>query len=872
MRRYLVLKCFEVLRSALPAFAFTDQRQELATYLRHIRQVWSFIAGPEMLSLVDSATVVNLELRVPAASTNDAGFVRRCIRRGKIFAQVLDPILKATILDRICAVEHTIPSLYSFCENTKYLEPCAKAIKVLLGLPIKGTIFKVLRRLFQDTDYRYENSIEQVSEYNFTKVRLQNRDHFEFNYQQLWMFAMRHFPNLVNIAPRKEPAREKPIVKEPNPLLWWRFARLALLLGFRSERLEQMGCIETIDQAESHSRSNAMSPNSGRVQTEDLWAVQDDNPLEPDPSLTSDRNDVDLQYRCRRPFENLQREAQAGLFRSAVYRVDQPRGKYITPFFVQRSTFLAFFGGRDTGIMNESDYNSRNTDIVMTGTEDYSGINGFTPSTLSQLYHEYSPNNRLPETFIASSVEEREVDLSMTNKIIPVGLVTANPDDAIISTHLASPEGEAQVESNRPSSNFSLEEVSKNQSSDQLLVSNGDKVFQAASRGYGEGNRQPALKIPVILQYEQNSPLIQSSTPENNLVSETDSLASAAMTRRNLIQLGTPPLGTENIVGEATGNRDHILLGSQSSITDTTSRISKVSLDENDSEPSVLANTSQQARSKVQAGNAPETGEILNSLFPPFCGSTAGSEDHQILPPFSFSNEQIATTDSSGNSEITDRPLTLENLSERDHTSFNQSPYLQASVDHINPQSLIQKDAISEPRTIGGKRIREIKNQDASQEDVTTEIWPHESANQMATYHDPPIGQERLSISRSRAGNSRPRTRVKRPQHQLMSSRGAFKDTEGKCHNPDTELPIFNNTGARGDEKRQKLSDTGNPKRRLTASSSDSQEDQVRLETKGLPAFKRTGDRGVEKRQRLSNSISFGDTPDDCEDCEDYEL
>ena len=105
-----------------------------------------------------------------------------------------------------------------------------------------------------------------------------------------------------------------------------------------------------------------------------------------------------------------------------------------------------------------------------------------------------------------------------------------------------------------------------------------------------------------------------------------------------------------------------------------------------------------------------------------------------------------------------------------------------------------------------------------------------------------------------------------------MSSREAFKDTEGKCYNPDTELPMFNTTGERGDEKRQKLSGIGNQKRRLTALSRDSQEDQIRLETEGLPAFKRTGDRGDEKRQNLSNSLSLEDVPDNCQDCEDYEL
>ena len=88
------------------------------------------------------------------------------------------------------------------------------------------------------------------------------------------------------------------------------------------------------------------------------------------------------------------------------------------------------------------------------------------------------------------------------------------------------------------------------------------------------------------------------------------------------------------------------------------------------------------------------------------------------------------------------------------------------------------------------------------------------------------MGQKQPSISRSRAGNSKLRPRVKRPQRQLILSRGAFKDTKDIYYNLDRELPPFNNIGARGDEKSQKLSGIENPKRRLTALSSDSQEDQ----------------------------------------------
>ena len=165
----------------------------------------------------------------------------------------------------------------------------------------------------------------------------------------------------------------------------------------------------------------------------------------------------------------------------------------------------------------------------------------------------------------------------------------------------------------------------------------------------------------------------------------------------------------------------------------------------------------------MQAENAPGTMGIAHSLITPFGGSTAGSEDYQISPPFSFSNNQFTTTDSGGSTENKDRPLALGYLSEMEYSLLDQSPYLQESVDATKSQSPIQEDTIPEPRILSGKRIREMKNQDASRENVATEIWPHKSANQTSIYRNPPMGQERPSASRSRVENSRPRPRVKRP-------------------------------------------------------------------------------------------------------------
>ena len=95
--------------------------------------MWTAILGLISLRVVDSAIVKNLELRAPAVSKYDAAFIIRCIRNGIIFPS-LSNAEKEVILYNLLSVDLIIPSLYTFCEDIKYLKLYAKAIKMLIEL------------------------------------------------------------------------------------------------------------------------------------------------------------------------------------------------------------------------------------------------------------------------------------------------------------------------------------------------------------------------------------------------------------------------------------------------------------------------------------------------------------------------------------------------------------------------------------------------------------------------------------------------------------------------------------------------------------------------------------------------------------------
>lgn len=53
-------------------------------------------------------------------------------------------------------------------------------------------------------------------------------------YRQLWLFAMRHFPEMTGHPPRKDISKLKPLFLNFEKLWWYAIARLADLCGYKS--------------------------------------------------------------------------------------------------------------------------------------------------------------------------------------------------------------------------------------------------------------------------------------------------------------------------------------------------------------------------------------------------------------------------------------------------------------------------------------------------------------------------------------------------------------------------------------------------------------------------------------------------------------
>ena len=120
---------------------------------------------------------------------------------GELFPAIRDGDIRAQIFDRLCSMKQIIISIYTFLENTKYLELCAKILKRLLPDKYKNSISKHFQAL-----HTGQSSIKiQTSEFAFEDRKLLSSSHASWlSYRQLWLFALRHFSVMDGQKPRKD--------------------------------------------------------------------------------------------------------------------------------------------------------------------------------------------------------------------------------------------------------------------------------------------------------------------------------------------------------------------------------------------------------------------------------------------------------------------------------------------------------------------------------------------------------------------------------------------------------------------------------------------------------------------------------------------
>ncbi|RDK41736.1 hypothetical protein M752DRAFT_302313 [Aspergillus phoenicis ATCC 13157] len=226
--------------------------KEHAHYIQHILNVWTYIMSPQHVFILDAESVRLLQGRSPVWSTTDHDFIRRLLSVGVLFPGVTDPEGRALLARRLLSVATIIPSLRTFMEDTKYLLPCALALRRLIPDAPGDTIQACLWHYYSAPEPHTTNG----------------RVAFLHAYRRLWLFTMRCFPHLVSIMPlrdRRGAARRVHRSREKSKRCWTALAHLAWSQGFRTPKiaaiLQQWGFRSVQRQRQGHFQEPHLTRN-----------------------------------------------------------------------------------------------------------------------------------------------------------------------------------------------------------------------------------------------------------------------------------------------------------------------------------------------------------------------------------------------------------------------------------------------------------------------------------------------------------------------------------------------------------------------------------------------------------------------------------
>ena len=274
---------------------------------------------------VDYASVKELELKAPGASVSDAASLLYKLKRGEIFGTFsLDYRMKLWV--RLQGTEGLIPTLCTYFDDFNYLQSCAECMKKLVSISFKGTLFTAMEQSFTGRNQKGNSWTIQESESDFKVIPGNSLDRVDMHYRQIFLYIMRHLrrlsPESILIEPKKADKRPR-LTKNPDRATFGKLAILADRLGFETPKITAL------------ISSSSVSVESGSKKLE--------------PSMVVDGSGEVGKRRAGRPFDSAYEQSKDYLFIDNMHGVNKSQGSSISPFFVRKSVYLAFFGRSTPG-------------------------------------------------------------------------------------------------------------------------------------------------------------------------------------------------------------------------------------------------------------------------------------------------------------------------------------------------------------------------------------------------------------------------------------------------------------------------------------------------------------------------------------------
>ena len=259
------------------------------------------------------------------------------------------------IFDRICSVEHVIPSLHLLSEDSKYLEGPVKILKQLLP---NLSHHSVSQSFAMHNNHQTTMKI-QTGEFSFREREAPSVSFAVWaSYSQLILAAFRHFPFMGGPNPRKHRGEQCTLEVGDQEHWWHEVSSLASELGYRklTQRYPDRKAADMRITRDFYRR--VRPPKYYKIDTETerrkvlliSQIIGDEPRMEPPTGpaeMVSDVEDCgwDLANRCGMPYTHSFQEDVDSLFFDNIYSKHYTSSKrYLTSFGIKRDMFHAFFG------------------------------------------------------------------------------------------------------------------------------------------------------------------------------------------------------------------------------------------------------------------------------------------------------------------------------------------------------------------------------------------------------------------------------------------------------------------------------------------------------------------------------------------------
>ncbi|KAI0534967.1 hypothetical protein GGR58DRAFT_504754 [Xylaria digitata] len=311
---------------------------EICNYLRHILDIWTKICGgkKQLMQRVDGHTVEGLQLRAPGYSSHDFSVVAKLFQEGNLFPAIQGQGDRKRIWENLRSIPHLIPSLYSLFEDVKYLKAPAKIVRQLCPSSRFSTR-EAMWRIFTGMGLPSNEYSIQVWETDFRCLHGPASDQFEFGYLQVWLYAWRHWTELVPEYPRKEDGEDTPMPQRPDPRRWCGIATLAAKVGFESDEISHLIASDPDREIARETLLKARDPEyfgydesafEGYVtQLVSIFSLAREKPrVDSTPVMLVPGCGESLERRCGRVFDNAYKNDRKHLFLPQLYDLNLGNG------------------------------------------------------------------------------------------------------------------------------------------------------------------------------------------------------------------------------------------------------------------------------------------------------------------------------------------------------------------------------------------------------------------------------------------------------------------------------------------------------------------------------------------------------------------